>query len=77
MCRSWVGPLQPGDLSGACPLGLGKIWGAEALATLGGGRTRRPDRATTLGWVARPWGPIAHCTVCAHPQCFRWKTGSG
>jgi hypothetical protein len=54
------------------------VWGAQTQAMLGGegeDRTRRPDTATTLGWVAGPWGPIAHLTVCAHPQRFRWKTG--
>lgn len=41
------------------------------------GWARRPDGATTLVWVAGPWGPIAQRTVCAHPRRFRWRTGSG
>lgn len=51
--------------------------GAEALATLEGVGTRLPRQSNNTGVVAGPWGPIAHCSVCAHPRCFRWKTGSG
>lgn len=77
---AWGGEGEPGEgaghsLGGGGP---GKVWGTEPLSRLwGGGCPRRPDGATTLGWVVEPWGPIAHCTVCAHPRRFRWKTGSG